>query len=91
MFAMDSARKNKILSWMSRIESSPLTVKLFFAKHKVPFSLSRYFIYKRNIARYGSEGIKDRRSFGNNTKLTAEIKVFLQVIKKFLQKKNYQP
>jgi transposase len=44
----------------------------------VPFSLSRYFIYKRNIARYGSEGIKDRRSFGNNTKLTAEIKVFLQ-------------
>lgn len=74
---MDDNKKKIILGWMKRIGRSELTIKDFFEKHNIPFSKAQYFIYKKQLAIGGPEGLEDRRKLGGNRKLTPEAEGFL--------------
>jgi len=74
---MDDAKRKSVLGWMQRIEGSALSIAVFFKEHEVPFSKAQYFIYKKQLALSGPEGIQDRRSRGGNRKLSEEAEGFL--------------
>ncbi len=74
---MDDAKRKSVLGWLRRIESSGLSIAAFFKEYEVPFSRAQYFIYKKQLALSGSEGIQDRRRRGGNRKLSEEAEGFL--------------
>jgi len=74
---MDDAKRKSVLVWLQRIESSRLSIAAFFKEYEVPFSRAQYFIYKKQLALSGPEGIQDRRSRGGNRKLSEETEGFL--------------
>ncbi len=74
---MDDAKRKSVLGWLQRIESSGLSIAAFFKEYEVPFSRAQYFIYKKQLALSGSEGIQDRRRRGGNRKLSEEAEGFL--------------
>jgi hypothetical protein len=74
---MDDAKRRMILGWLERIERSKLTITAFFKEYEVPFSKAQYFIYKKQFALSGPEGLQDRRRHGGNRKLSEEAEGFL--------------
>jgi hypothetical protein len=74
---MDNAKRKSVLGWLQRIESSGLSIAAFFKENEVPFSRAQYFIYKKQLALSGPEGIQDRRRRGGNRKLSEEAEGFL--------------
>jgi hypothetical protein len=74
---MDDAKRKSVLGWLQRIESSGLSIAAFFKEYEVPFSRAQYFIYKKQHALSGPEGIQDRRRRGGNRKLSEEAEGFL--------------
>jgi hypothetical protein len=74
---MDDAKRKSVLGWLQRIESSELSIAAFFKEYEVPFSRAQYFIYKKQLALSGAEGLQDRRRRGGNRKLSEEAEGFL--------------
>lgn len=46
--------------------------------HKVPFSLSQFYGYKKRLENYGNYGIEDKIKKGGNKKLSLEAETFLE-------------
>ena len=74
---MDDTKRRSVLEWLQRIESSEHSIATFFKEYEVPFSRAQYFIYKKQLALAGPEGIQDRRGRGGNRKLSEEAEGFL--------------
>lgn len=66
------ARMDRAYQWIfSRVEE-------YFSRYNVPFGIAQYYRYKKKLADGGIDAIKDRRSRGNNRKLTEEAAGFLK-------------
>ena len=70
-------RKRLIITWLKKIEKSKISISDFFNKYKVPFSRSRYYLYRKRFEEYGESGLGDKRIEGGNRKLTAESEAFI--------------
>jgi uncharacterized coiled-coil protein SlyX len=70
-------RINEILTSLKKIESSDLPIREYFNQNNVPFTRPQYYHYRKTLSKYGEEGLRDKRSAGNNTKLTQRIKDFI--------------
>jgi len=75
---MSSQKEKRVLGWIERISRSSLGVEEYFSRYNVPFGIARYYRYKKKLADGGIDAIKDRRSRGNNRKLTEEAAGFLK-------------
>ena len=75
----EAKRMAMIKSWLQKIEESELSKKEFFEKNKVPFSPSKYFAYRRNLKKFGEEGLIDKRSHSRRKKLTPEAENFIEI------------
>jgi len=75
---MSSQKEKKVLGWIERISGSSLGVEEYFSRYNVPFDIAQYYRYKKKLADGGIDAIKDRRSRGNNRKLTEEAAGFLK-------------
>ena len=73
----DDIRITEILSTIKKIEDSNLSVKGYFDQKIVPFTRPQYYIYCKILRQYGEEGLHDKRTAGNNTKLTQRIKDYI--------------
>jgi len=71
-------KKDVIVTWLERIQSSELSVSQFFSQYTVPFSRSQYFVYKKKFAERGIDGLVDQRQNGGNRKMTLREEAFLQ-------------
>lgn len=71
-------KKDTIITWLKRIQSSELSVSQFFSQHTVPFSRSQYFLYKKKFAESGIDGLVDQRKNGGNRKIGLREEAFLQ-------------
>ncbi|MCP4652104.1 MAG: hypothetical protein GY858_01815 [Candidatus Omnitrophica bacterium] len=71
-------KKDTIVTWLKRIQSSELSVSQFFSKYTVPFSRSQYFLYKKKFAENGIDGLVDQRKNGGNQKIGLREEAFLQ-------------
>ena len=72
------SKTNKIAEMVRKIEESGQSVNDYFRTHRVPFSRSAFFNYKARLATtQGTTGLEDRRSQGNQRKLTPEVEKFL--------------
>jgi hypothetical protein len=66
--------KNKIMTYLNlTIKESNQPVTDYFKKNIVPFSRVQYYLYCKTLQKYGEEGLKDKRTEGNYTKLTQRI------------------
>jgi len=74
----NSQTLKKIICWVERINQSTLRVQEYFSRHNVPFSIAQYYRYKKRLAEGGPDAVKDKRSHGNNSKLTPESAGFLK-------------
>ena len=74
---LDDIRISEILSTIKKIKDSNLSVKEYFDQNIVPFTRPQYYIYRKTLRKYGEEGLRDKRSSGNNTKLTQRIKDYI--------------
>ena len=72
------SREASIARWLSRIDSSDLSAAQYLARHKVPFSLPQYYIYRRRFQEAGLEGLVDKRHYGNHRRLSSEAEGYLQ-------------
>lgn len=72
--------KEEILTEIKKIENSPLSVRDYFNQNTVPFSRSQYYIYRKTLLQFGENGLRDKRTDGNNTKLTSRIKDYIITI-----------
>jgi len=79
-------RPRKIIEAIKDIEKSPLSINQYFKEKDVPFSYTTYYNYKKTIKEEGIEGLSDKRSKGNNSKFTNEIKSY---VKGFLENRGY--
>jgi hypothetical protein len=70
-------RINEIIKAIKKIQESKLPVKKYFENNFVPFSISKYYRYCNAIQKYGTEGLRDHREDGNQTKLTHTIKNYI--------------
>ncbi len=70
-------RINEILTTLKKIESSDLPIRVYFNQNQVSFTRPQYYHYRKTLDKYGEEGLRDKRSAGNNTKLTPRIKDFI--------------
>lgn len=75
---MIEQRAETIIKWIKQIETSDLSVTQFLKTWGVPFSRAQYFNYKRRMEKLGPDGLMDRRTKGNNRKLTLEHEIFLK-------------
>lgn len=73
----DDSRVAEILSTIKDIEESGLSVREYFNQNIVPFTRPQYYIYRKILRQYGEEGLRDKRTAGNNTKLTQRIKDYI--------------
>lgn len=69
--------KADILSEIKKIENSPLSAREYFNQNTVPFSRSQYYIYRKTLNQFGENGLRDKRTDGNNTKLTSRVKDYI--------------
>ena len=67
-----------IKQWIRKIADSKLSVPKYLAHHQVPFSQAQYYRYKKKMDQGGAESFKDRRTQGNNRRITAEIEGYLK-------------
>lgn len=70
-------RREQIMKWLDRVGRSRLSAPEFFAKYKVPFSLTQLYRYRKALDEAGAKGLDDRRSQGNHRRLHAEAEGFL--------------
>ena len=70
-------RINEIVKAIKKIQESKQPVKKYFENNFVPFSISKYYRYCNAIQKYGTEGLRDHREDGNQTKLTQTIKNYI--------------
>lgn len=73
----DDGRVAEILSTIKDIEESDLSIREYFNQNIVPFTRPQYYIYRKILRQYGEEGLRDKRTAGNNTKLTQRIKDYI--------------
>jgi len=73
----DDGRIEEIIKTIKNIEDSNLSVREYFDQNIVPFTRPQYYIYRKTLRKYGEEGLRDKRSSGNNTKLTQRIKDYI--------------
>lgn len=66
-----------IIAAINDIETSDLPVRVYFEKFPVPFTRPHYYIYRKILRKYGEEGLRDKRTNGNNTKLTQRLKDYV--------------
>jgi len=71
-------KKDTIVTWLKRIQSSEFSVSQFFSQYTVPFSRSQYFLYKKKFAENGIDGLVDQRKNGGNRKIGLREEAFLQ-------------
>lgn len=76
----DDDRIAEILSTIKKIDDSNISVREYFDQNIVPFTRPQYYIYRKTLRKYGEEGLHDKRSAGNNTKLTQRIKDYITSI-----------
>jgi transposase len=73
----NSQTTRQIVCWVERINRSHLGVQEYLSHHNVPFSIAQYYRYKKKLAEGGVDTLRDKRSHGNNSKLTPEAAGFL--------------
>jgi hypothetical protein len=73
-------RVQEILDNIQKIKDSKLSVTDYFKQNNVPFSRAQYYNYCKTLQKYGEEGLKDKRTDGNNTKLSQRIKDYVVTI-----------
>jgi hypothetical protein len=73
-------RVQEILNTIQKIKDSKLSVTDYFNQNEVPFSRAQYYNYCKTLQKYGEEGLKDKRAYGNNTKLSQRIKDYIVTI-----------
>ena len=66
-----------IKQWIKKIDDSKLSVPEYFNRNKVPFSQAQYYRYKKKLDQEGSDSLMDKRTRGNNRRITAEVEVYL--------------
>lgn len=67
-----------IISWLKKIEKSPLTVADFFKKvTAIPFSRAQYYRYLKKAREGGEQALHARKHTGGNRKLSAEAEAFI--------------
>ena len=64
--------------WLQGIADSELSLKDYFAQHKVPFSETQYYRYKKRIAAGGIGTFEDQRVRGNHRTITTEVEGYLK-------------
>ena len=67
-----------IEAWLQDITDSELSLKDYFARHKVPFSETQYYRYRKRIAAGGSGTLEDQRASGNQRTITTEVEGYLK-------------
>lgn len=71
-------RGQTIVTWLNRIEESPLTVVDFFEKNTdVPFSRPQYYRHLKKVREGGEQALYARKQTGGNRKLSAEAEAFI--------------
>lgn len=75
--SMNAVKKDVIVFFLKRIQSSDIEVSQFFSQYSVPFSRSQYFVYKKKFARCGLDGFVDLCSEGGNRKMGLREVAFL--------------
>jgi len=73
-------RVQEILDNIQKIKDSKLSVTDYLKQNNVPFSRAQYYNYCKTLQKYGEEGLKDKRTDGNNTKLSQRIKDYVVTI-----------
>jgi hypothetical protein len=63
-------RIEEILNTIHKIKESKQPVTDYFKQNEVPFSRAQYYNYCKTHQKYGEEELKDKRTEGNNTKLS---------------------
>lgn len=70
-------RIREILDIIQKMKESNQPVTDYFKQNIVPFSRAQYYLYCKTLQKYGEEGLKDKRTEGNYTKLTQRIKDYI--------------
>ncbi len=71
-------RGQTIVTWLKRIEESPLDVVDFFEKNAgVPFSRAQYYRHLKKVREGGEQALYVRKQTGGNRKLSAEAEAFI--------------
>ena len=70
-------RTEQIVEWLQRFKRSRLSARAFFAKQRVPFSLTQFHRYLKAFGDAGIEGLADGRTRGNNRRIHSEAEGFL--------------
>jgi hypothetical protein len=76
----ENERVQEILNTIQKIKEYKLSVTDYFKQNEVPFSRAQYYNYCKTLQKYGEEGLKDKRTDGNNTKLSQRIKDYIVTI-----------
>jgi transposase len=63
--------------YLKRIGESKFSIRQFFEKYHLPFSLAQFYRYKKRYERDGGDGLRDRRTLGNHRRLTDQAANFL--------------
>ena len=67
-----------IQQWIRKISESKLSVPEYFSRRQVPFSQAQYYRYRKKMDQGGVESLADRRTQGNNRRITAEAEGYLK-------------
>jgi transposase len=70
--------QNYIQEWIIKIEESDLSVPEYLSHHNVPFSQAQYYRYRKRMGQQGPESLTDRRTEGNNRRITARVEGYIQ-------------
>jgi transposase len=70
--------RKAIAELVRKISDSALSAAEYLRRHKIPFSLSQYYRYKRRLEAPRATGLEDLRGRGNRRTLTDEAKLFLR-------------
>jgi rubrerythrin len=76
----EDERFEEILNTIQKIKDSKQPVTDYFKQNEVPFSRAQYYNYCKTLQKCGEEGLKDKRTDGNNTKLSQRIKDYIVTI-----------
>jgi len=76
----ENERVQEIINTIQKIKEYKLSVTDYFKQNEVPFSRAQYYNYCKTLQKYGEEGLKDKRTDGNNTKLSQRIKDYIVTI-----------
>jgi len=69
--------KTDVQQWIKKIAESKLSIPEYLSRHQVPFSQAQYYRYKKKMDQGGAESLTDRRTRGNNRRITAEVEGYL--------------